>query len=261
MNKPIISLIQMDVKTAKVEENFAKAGAMIEKAAKRHSNYICLPEMWSTGFAYADLPGITKAFFAETIRFLSYHAKEAEAYLIGGSIPEYEHGHVYNTSFVFDPSGKIIGHFRKVHAFSPNDEDKHFARGKDSTPIKTESAKIGIAICYDLRFPELIRKIALAGVHMLFIPAQFPAARRLHWETLAQARAIENQNFVFACNRTGKDKKYEYSGGSMIIDSLGHIIEKGSEREEVLTAQINMQTIDMAREYIPVFKDRRPEAY
>ncbi len=251
----------MDIKTAKVEENLTKASAMIEKAAKRRSNYICLPEMWSTGFAYNDLPGITKAFFAETIRFLSYHAKESEAYIIGGSIPEYEHGHVYNTSFIFDPSGKKIGHFRKVHTFSVNGEDKHFAGGKDSTVYKTESAKIAVAICYDLRFPELTRKTALAGAHMLFVPAQFPAIRRLHWETLAQARAIENQNFVLACNRVGKDKKYEYSGGSMIIDPLGNIIEQGSEKEEVVTAQINMQMVDMAREYIPVYKDRRPEAY
>jgi len=261
MKKPTVSLIQMDVKTAHVEENLLTAAKLMEKAIKRDSDYIVLPEMWATGFAYENLSSITKNYFDEIMSFMTGHAKEARAYIIGGSIPEDKNGNIYNTCFVISPDGKIAGKFSKVHAFSPFGEDKHFAGGKYYPPIKTEHAKIAAAVCYDLRFPELTRKLALEGMELLFLPAQFPLIREAHWNVLLQARAIENAVFACGCNRVGRDRKNEYGGGSAIISPWGEIIEKGSDKEEVVTASIDMKKVVEAREFIPIYKDRKPEAY
>ncbi|MFA5104763.1 MAG: carbon-nitrogen family hydrolase [Candidatus Margulisiibacteriota bacterium] len=261
MKKITVSLIQMDIKTAHVEENLLTASKLIEKAIKRQSNYIVLPEMWATGFAYENLSSIAKNYFDEIISFMTGHAKEAKAYIVGGSIPESESGNTYNTSLIISPAGKIIGKFRKVHAFSPYGEDRHFAGGKYSKPVETDHAKIGAVICYDLRFPELTRKLSLDGMEILFLPAQFPFIREQHWEILLQARAIENAIFACGCNRTGTDRKHEYKGGSMIVSPWGKILEKGSDKEETITADIDLKKISEAREIIPIYKDRKPEAY
>ena len=127
MKKITVSLIQMDIKTARVEENLCKAADLIEKAAKRGSDYIVLPEMWATGFAYENLSSITNNYFDEIMTFMAGHAKESKAYLIGGSIPERSNNDIYNTCFVIAPDGKIAGKYSKVHAFSPFGEDKHFS--------------------------------------------------------------------------------------------------------------------------------------
>ena len=262
MKKTTVSLIQMDIKTAHVENNLYKAAKLIEKAAKRGSDYIVLPEMWATGFAYENLSSITKNYSDEIMSFMTAHAKESRAYIVGGSIPENTDGKIYNTCFVVSPDGKIAGKYSKVHAFSPFGEDKHFASGKAPSPIRTEHAKIGVSICYDIRFPELARKLSLEDMDILFLPAQFPTVREVHWNVLLQARAIENAVFACGCNRVGHDKKHEYGGNSQIISPWGEILEKGSsDKEEVVTAAIDLKKIAQAREAIPVYKDRRPEAY
>lgn len=262
MKKTTVSLIQMDIKTAQVEENLCKAARLIEKAIKRGSDYIALPEMWATGFAYENLSSLAKNYFDEILSFLTGHAKESGAYIIGGSIPENVDGKIYNTCFVVSPDGKIAGKYSKVHAFSPFGEDKHFSGGKAASPVKTSYAKIGVSICYDLRFPELARKLALEGMELFFLPAQFPVIRETHWNVLLQARAIENAVFAFGCNRVGSDKKHEYGGGSMIVSPWGEILEKGSsDKEEPITAEIDLKKVAEARELIPIYKDRRPEAY
>ena len=261
MKKPIISLLQMDVKTADVRHNMDKAGKLFEKAASRKSDFICLPEMWSTGFAYDDLLTIAKASWEDTIYFLSYWAKNAKAYVVGGSVPEPDNGKVYNSTLIFDPSGKQIGSYRKVHIFSPTGEHEHFGYGKKVEIIHTKAAKIAAEICYDIRFPELSRKYWEKGAKMIFVPAQFPTVRVDHWLTLLKARAIENHVFMIGCNRTGRDRIYEYPGESVIYDPYGRTIEKASHKEEVLTAQVDLSVVDEANDRIPIVKDRRPEVY
>lgn len=257
-----VSLIQMDVKTAQVEENLCKAARLMEKAVKRGSHFIVLPEMWATGFAYENLSSITKNYFDEIMSFMTGHARESRSYIVGGSVPENIDGKIFNTCFVVSPDGKVSGKYSKVHAFSPFGEDRHFASGKAPSPVKTDHAKIGVSICYDLRFPELARKLSLEGMEILFLPAQFPTVREVHWNILLQARAVENAVFACGCNRVGHDRKHEYGGSSQIVDPWGNIIEKGScDKEEVVTAAIDLKRIAEAREAIPVYKDRRPEAY
>jgi len=261
MKKLTISLIQMDIKTADVDSNLSAAARFIEKASKHKPDFIVLPEMWSTGFAYGDLYGIAKSYFDVTLDFIKYHAKKCSSTIIAGSIPEPEGSKVFNTCFAASPDGKVIGKYQKTHVFSPTGESLHFAAGEKAEATLTPFGKIGIVICYDLRFPELVRKLWSKGINILFVPAQFPAVRIDHWNTLLRARAIENHIFVAGCNRTGKDKRYEYPGESAVYDPFGRTVEKADDKEGVTTCTIDLNKIKEADEIIPIRKDRRPEAY
>ncbi|MCX5748677.1 MAG: carbon-nitrogen family hydrolase [Candidatus Saganbacteria bacterium] len=259
--KLTVSLIQMDIKTAMAEKNFETAADLIEKAGRYKPDFIVLPEMWSTGFAYLDLHGIAKRWSEETMDFIKYHARRSSAVLIAGSVPEVSEKKVYNTCFVADPSGEISGKYRKTHSFSPTGENTHFANGETADALETGFGKIGVIICYDLRFPELSRKLWTKGINMLFVPAQFPSVRIDHWLTLLKARAIENHIFTIGCNRVGKDKRYEYPGESVVFDPFGNTVEKAGGKECVMTCTIDPDKIKEANERIPIQKDRRPEVY
>jgi len=258
MKKITVSLIQTDIKTGQVKENLLNTARLIEVSSKYKPNFIVMPEMWATGFAYNGLKELAQNHQEEIFSFLKYHAIKNNAIIVGGSIPYIKNERIYNTCFVFNYNGKIIGSYDKIHTFSPFEEDKYFENGKSATPFDTHLAKIGVIICYDLRFPDLSTKLSLEGIQILFIPAQFPLARENHWETLLKARAIENAIFVCGCNRVGSDKKHEYAGISQIIDPWGKILEKGSQhKEEVITATFDLNKTNEAREKIPVYKDRK----
>lgn len=251
----------MDIKTADLDRNLSAASKFIEKASKHRPDFILLPEMWSTGFAYDDLYGLAKKCFEETMEFIKYQARSSSSIIVAGSIPEPEDRKVYNTCFAVSPSGKVLGKYRKTHVFSPTGENVHFAPGETADAIETPFGKIGVVICYDLRFPELIRKLWSKGIDMLFVPAQFPAVRIDHWKTLLKARAIENHIFTVGCNRTGKDKRYEYPGESAVYDPSGRAVEKADHKEGILACTVDLNKIKEANEIIPIQKDRRPEVY
>jgi omega-amidase len=118
-----------------------------------------------------------------------------------------------------------------------------------------------VMICYDIRFPELARTLALDGAKILFVPAEWPHPRLHHWRTLLMARAIENQMFVVSCNRVGTSGSTHFFGHSLIIDPWGEIIAEGAEHEEIITAALDLTEVDKVRGRIPVFEDRRPELY
>jgi predicted amidohydrolase len=127
--------------------------------------------------------------------------------------------------------------------------------------IGTAWGMVGLAICYDLRFPELFRAYALAGTHTVIIPAEWPNPRMAHWQTLLRARAIENQMFIIACNRVGQSGNTTFFGRSCIIDPWGETIVEAGEQAILLTADIDIDVVDTVRKKIPVFADRRPDLY
>ncbi|MGH7792749.1 MAG: nitrilase-related carbon-nitrogen hydrolase, partial [Thermodesulfobacteriota bacterium] len=145
--------------------------------------------------------------------------------------------------------------------FSMAGENTYFKSGGERLVVDTPLGKLGVIICYDLRFPELARGLALNGAEMLVVPAQWPKARLNHWRTLAIARAIENQSFVIACNRTGRDTKEEYPGHSLIIDPWGDVLAEGEEEEGFIIAEIDLERVNVVRRTMRCFDDRRPEVY
>lgn len=255
----LVSAVQMDVRTRDVEGNLERAYRHIQEAVRRGSHAVLLPEMFNTGFAYPDLGDVARATFAETSRFMSRVAREGKVWLIG-SIPEPGPSGVYNTLFWYSPDGNLAGSYRKAHLFTPTREDEFFVPGDEIEAVTMDGAVAGGLICFDIRFPEIARKLVLQGARILFVAAQFPHPRSAHWETLLKARAIENQVWVVAANRVGKSGDLEYFGQSMIIDPWGDVVAgETSEREAVVTEWVDLERVDRVRAIVPC--RRRPDLY
>ena len=199
-----LSVIQMDMRLGESAYNFAHAEALLRRAAAEGADTALLPETWNTGFFPADHLPERSDRGGEAVKALCAPlARELNMNIVAGSVSDRRGGRVYNTAYVFDRQGACLAAYDKTHLFTPMGEHEHYAAGDHLTTFSLDGHKCGLLICYDLRFPELFRTLALQGVELLLLPAQWPAARRYHWETLTAARAIENQFFLAACNSCG----------------------------------------------------------
>lgn len=258
-----VSCIQLDMKFCDVQFNYAHAEKLIRETVKKeNSDVVVLPETWSTGyypkdnlmsFCEADGDRIKKAF--------SLLAKELNVNIVAGSVATLKNGKVYNTAYVFNRKGETVGEYDKTHLFTPMDEHKFFEFGEKVTTFELDSHKCGIVICYDIRFPELARTLALEGIEMLFVVSQWPDKRVEHLKTLTSARAIENQMFVAVCNSCGNADGTQFGGNSRVIDPWGTVLASAGETEEVITADCDFTVIDGIRKSINVFNDRKKEIY
>ena len=256
-----ISLAQMDISLGKPDENLVKARSMIICAAKQGSDIIILPELWSTGYDLENAAAYSvptdKGVFAE----MSALASEHNIHILGSCLSLLEQGQFGNTAVFLNPDGETLGEYTKIHLFQLMNEHKYLSAGDHLTVVETSWGKSGLAICYDLRFPELFRAYALSGVKIVFLPAEWPHPRLGHWQILLRARAIENQMYVVACNRVGMSKGTRFFGHSCIVDPWGEIVIEADENENLLTAEIEMDKVDEVRAKIPVLTDRRPCIY
>ena len=196
--------------------------------------------MFATGFAFPYVNKIAKDYFNDLAAFILNLAFKTGAYVVGGSIPELRDNDLYNTCIVASPERKVIGYYRKIHPFSMTEEIKYFKGGDTISIIDTPLAKIGINICYDIRFPEIARKMAVEGAQVIIVPAQFPHPREHHWTTLIKSRAIENQVFTIGVNRIG-GRNPEYFGHSIVVDPYGETVEELDDKEDILIAEIDLK--------------------
>jgi predicted amidohydrolase len=225
--------LQFDVQSGEIQENFSRVRDGIAEIAASHKQIspgiIVLPELWATGFAYDKLPALVKEIPA-LLEKLQGIAVEHQIFL-AGSLPEHSDQSYYNTLYITGPGGNA-GTYRKQRLFSPMAEDGFFTPGYDPCPVQTPLGAVAGLICYDLRFPELLRQQTAQGANLLVVPAQWPAARVNHWRILVQARAIENQMFVVAANRGGTTGDTTFSGHSMIVGPDGAILLEAGAGEE-----------------------------
>jgi omega-amidase len=258
-----ISLLQMDIAIGEPERNYEKLLVMLENAmkAEHKPDIILFPEMWNTGYALEQIQQLADVEGERTKQFISQFCLEHNVNIIAGSIAEKKGNEVLNTVYVFNRQGELTADYSKIHLFRLMDEEKFLASGNQIGKIQIDEVPAGVMICYDIRFPELARSLALDGAKILFVPAEWPHPRLHHWRTLLMARAIENQMFVVACNRVGVSGKADFFGHSLIIDPWGEIIAEGGEQEEIISAALSMSDVDNVRSRIPVFEDRRPEIY
>lgn len=255
-----VALIQMDLVLGRPAENRAKAAALVREAAEG-ADLVMLPEMWTTAYALPELAGrLADRDREPTGGFLAGLARECGVFLAGSAAEERE-GRVYNMATVYGPDGRRLAEYAKVHLVPMMDEPRYLAPGDRAVVTEVGGVCAGLAICYDLRFPELHRTMALAGAQMILIPAEWPSQRLHHWRTLLMARAIENQCFVLGCNRVGKDPNNSFPGHSLVVDPWGTILAEGGEQEEIVRAEIDLAQVADIRAKVPVFRDRRPEAY
>jgi omega-amidase len=258
--KLTISLAQIDIVLGDPEANLTKAAQLTAEAARRGSELVIFPEMWTTGMDWHNLDSLA-ARHNPIVDQVAELARRHQIWINGSMLTLNQEGQPTNTSILFNPQGAQAGVYRKIHLFGVMDEDRYLAAGQQLTTVETGWGQSGLAICYDLRFAEMFRTYALQGVNMVFVPAEWPHPRLAHWQTLLRARAIENQMYMVAVNRVGTDGTYRFFGHSAIIDPWGNTIIEGGETEMLLTAAIDTAQVTVVREKIPVFRDRRPELY
>jgi len=273
-----IALAQMDIHTGQPEANLARARDFAAQARKAGADLLLLPELWLHGYDLeraeewaAPLGEGGFAHMASLAREFGLHLAGSllERHVDGGSdepspLPgESQRGvrAVSNTAVLYAPDGTLLGSYRKIHLFRLMQEHHYLAPGDQATLCPTPWGPVGLAICYDLRFPELFRTMALAGATIFLVPAQWPVRRIEAWLLLARARAVENELIVAACNRVGNDGEVEFPGRSCVVDPWGRVLMEGDDRERLLIARADLREVRKARRYLTVYQDRRPDAY
>lgn len=253
-----VSAVQFNIALGDSQQNLEKVNGALERVAEKGAQLVVLPEMWSAGYDYKRLATHAR----ETPTILEAVSKQAQklGLVVVGSLPEMAEGRIYNTAHVID-RGEILGFYRKLHMFSTMGEDRFLAPGQEILVLNTSVGRLGIAICYDLRFPELFRKMAIDGAEIICLPAEWPKPRQEHWRTLLRARAIENQFFLVAANCCGIQGKLDFFGMSLILSARGEVLAEGSEKNTELVASFNYQDMLRYREQIRCLADRRPEIY
>ena len=258
-----VACIQFDMAFAKPDENFDRAVALVEKAASEGADTVLLPETWNTGFfPKENLSDLADCNGQRTRAVFGPLAKSLNVNIVAGSVANRKDDGIYNTAFVFNREGVCVAEYDKTHLFSPMGEDKFFKKGNHTCTFTLDGVRCALIICYDVRFPELTRKMTVKGVDMLFMVSQWPLVRVPHLDALTKARAIENQMFVVCCNSAGKAGDTVYGGNSSVNDPWGVTIAhaKGSE-EEIIFADCDTTILEGIRNSINVFADRRADLY
>ncbi|WP_339174385.1 carbon-nitrogen family hydrolase [Anoxybacillus sp. FSL W8-1294] len=255
-----IACIQMDIAFGEPEKNKQTVVRYMEQIA-RNVDVVVLPELWTTGYDLARLGDIADENGEDAKTFLSSLARAYNVHIVGGSVAKKTERQITNTMYIVDRNGDVVCEYSKLHLFKLMDEHKHLQAGETTGIFSLDGVTGAGVICYDIRFPEWIRAHVLHGAEVLFVVAEWPLVRLHHWRTLLMARAIENQCYVVACNRAGKDPNNEFAGHSMIIDPWGNILAEGNEQETVIVANIDINEVQDVRARIPIFADRRPDVY
>ncbi len=255
-----LSLGQMDVRFGDPGANLATVTRMVEEAKRCSSDLVLFPELWSTGYDLSNASRYASELDSGVFAEISLLARRVGIHILGSTLSLRGTKHC-NTLTVFAPDGSLLADYSKIHLFRLMDEHKYLCAGDKIRTVDLPFGRSGLAICYDLRFPELFRAHALAGAVMSFLPAEWPKPRLSHWQTLVRARAIENQMFILACNRVGSDADNVFPGHSMAVDPWGEILAEGGDGEELITLSIDLSKVQEARRTIPALQDRRPDVY
>ncbi|MEU9380129.1 carbon-nitrogen family hydrolase [Streptomyces sp. NPDC048279] len=260
------SLIQIDVNEGEsVESRRRRVTALVREQAD--ADLVVLPELWTTGaFAYEEFAGEAEPLEGPTYEAMAKAASEAGVWLHAGSIPERApadsgsaagDGALYNTALIFSPSGELAAAYRKIHRFGfDKGEAVLMGAGHELVTVPLPETTLGVATCYDLRFPELFRALVDAGAETMVVSAGWPERRRAHWTLLAQARAVENQAFVLACGTAGTHAGVPQAGHSIVVDPWGEVLAEAGAGEEILTVDIDPARVAVTREQFPALKDR-----
>ncbi|WP_099190695.1 carbon-nitrogen hydrolase family protein [Tepidibacter mesophilus] len=265
-----IALCQTMVKDDK-NYNLNKALEFIEEAAINGANIISLGEMFMCPYrnnAFKEYAEEEES--SNTLKSISHIAKKHNVYVVAGSIPEKEEDRYYNTSYVIGKDGNIITKHRKIHLFDIDikggvymKESDTFSSGEDITIFDTEYCKVGIAICYDMRFPEIFRIMVQNDVKLVIVPAAFNnVTGPAHWDIIIRNRAVDNQVYFAAVSPARNyDETYLAYGHSSICNPFGEIIGQLNENEDILYSDIDLEFLDKVREQLPLLKHRRLDIY
>lgn len=264
-----VALCQMPVSTEK-EANLRMAVQYIEKASRQGADLVVLPEMFNCPYDTRNFRAYGEGRDGISTQRLSEAARASGVWLVAGSIPELDSGHVYNTSFVFNREGELVQYHRKAHLFDINipggvqfRESDVLSPGDGATVFETEFGKVGVAVCYDMRFPELFRQMAVKGARLICVPAAFNMTTGpAHWHLTARARALDNQVYMALCS-PARDTSADYIayGHSLVANPWGEIEAELDEREGLLLCELDFERLHEVRQGLPLLQHRRPDIY
>lgn len=257
-----IALIQQAVTPGNKQINYDRVTQLVEQAlaASRKPDLVILPELWSTGYALAELDRLASDGGHEEAEFLGKLARKHRVWFAGGSVAAKTREGITNRAQIIDRDGVLQATYDKIHLVPMLNEDKYLAAGSKSCIYNIEGISFGFAICYDIRFCEFIRKLALGGAQVLVVAAEWPLVRLSHWQALLKARAIENQCYVLAANNVATGDA-PFAGHSVAHGPDGRTLCQLEFQEGVNQVHIDLQAVELIRKAVPVFRDRRPEMY
>lgn len=270
LSKYTVAVVQMDSQNDK-GQNLRTACAYIDAAAERGAKLVCFPENMNLCGRNVGEGGGRESIPGYTTEILAKKAREQGIYIHCGTIHERlpEVKRAANTSVVIDPEGNILGRYRKIHVFDGILQDGTVTResetirpGDEIVTLDTPLGVLGMSICYDIRFPELYRLLAIRGAQVLLAPSNFtyPTGRD-HWEIILRARAIENGCFLVAADQAGEKPQYRAYGNSMVIDPWGRVLARADEGPGIIYAEIDLDRVAEVRSSIPSLKNRRTDVY
>lgn len=248
-----IASIQFDICWEDKKRNFDRASVLVKRAKQDDCDCVVFPEMFNSGFSM-NSERIAEPANTETSLFLCRLAEQYSINLIAG-FSEKTNDHAENIAVFIDRKGKMNARYIKNYPYSYVKENKYYSCGDQQVVFDLEDSKASMFICYDLRFPELFRKVA-KDVEIIFVIANWPVTRQVHWEVLLRARAIENQCFVVGVNRIGSDGNgLKYDGGSHVFGPSGEDLSRGEEHQEYIITQIDITQVKRIRSDFPFLKD------
>jgi len=247
-----IALAQQRIQPDK-EVNIMKGLSLIKRAIQVKADLVVLPEVFNTGFYVHNYQFVDE--LEDELRLLLKLSEGREMVIIAG-VAEKCGEKMYNSAVIIR-DGEIVGKYRKTHLFPLTSEGKYFEAGSKLEVFETPVGRIGILICYEIRFPELSRKLTKLGAEMIVVPAEFPKVRIDQWRTLLKARAIENQLYVVGVNCVEGD--LDYGGHSLVVDPMGSVLIEGGEYQEVAMIDVDLNYIEKVRQEYPFLEDLREE--
>ena len=251
-----VTSIQLEIKDRPKEETLRHVLTLLDRA--RGSDLILLPELWPSGyFSFARYAAESEPLDGPTVRTLQDKTRELKAFLLAGSLVERAGDRLFNTSLLLNTEGGLVARYRKIHLFGyQSEEPRLLTPGEEVVVAATPWGRAGLSICYDLRFPELYRRMVEQGAELFWVTAAWPAARVESWTVLARARALENQAFLFACNGAGVNRGVRIGGHSLLVDPLGKVLAEGANGEALVSAEVDLEAVRRIRSEFPALADR-----
>lgn len=253
-----VALLQMDIVLGEPEANRERVRRLSTSLGGH--DLVLLPELWSTGYDLDRATELAEDLTGPSVLAMVELAAKCKG-MVGGSILLRRAQGIANTFVLVNSDGNLLADYDKVHLFGLMREPEYLLPGQNLACLNTAFGRLGLAICYDLRFPELFRSYVIDGVDCILLVAEWPYPRLEHWLTLLRSRAIENQCYVVACNRVGADASNSFFGHSLVVSPWGEVIAQGDDQEQVIKAVLTKSSLQEARTRLPVLADRRPDTY
>jgi omega-amidase len=256
-----VALAQMAITPGQPGKNIETATAWATQAAAGGAHLLVLPELWPTGYDLAQAVRSAAALDAGPFAVMANLARAHRLHVVGTALEANPGSAPFNTAALFGPGGDLLGAYRKVHLFPPLGETEHMSAGANLPVFDLPWGRTALAICYDLRFPEMWQRYTEAGAQLIVIPAEWPVRRIEHWRLLLRARAVENQLFVLGCNRAGSAADGDYGGCSAAVDPWGQVLMEGSAEPGLFLTTLHLEEVPRCRRLFPFLDDRQPEVY